>query len=131
MAYIKRVLLNGEKHNIMLKSILPKEMKGVMFISGYQGKGKSYLASQADFPQNIAFFDFEDKGEGIHNQLNFGWYKAISQEKNTPLGRAELLSKSIGELEQEKYTVAILDNISPLENALFEMLPLVIYMVAF
>ncbi len=91
----------------MSVSILPPEMKGVMFISGYRGKGKSYLASQADLPPNIAFFDFEDKGEGIHSQLGFGYYKALSQEENNPLARGQLLLKEIARLPRDKFTVII------------------------
>ncbi len=104
-----------------LQSILPKEMKGVMFISGYRGKGKTFLAAQADFPPNIAFFDFEDKGEGVHNQLGFGYYKALSQEKNNPLARGKLLLEEINSLPRNKFTVAIFDNIRPLEDALLTL----------
>ncbi len=104
-----------------LQSILPPEMKGVMFISGYRGKGKTFLAAQADFPPNIAFFDFEDKGEGVDSQLDFGYYKALSQGENNPIARGKLLLKVIHELQLDKYTVAIFDNIRPLEDALLAM----------
>jgi len=105
----------------MMKSILLPEMKGVMFITGRRGKGKSYLASQADFPNNICFFDFEDKGEGIHNQLQFGHYKSFSQAENNPLSRGKFLLSEIEQLENNKYTVAIIDNIRPLEDSLMAL----------
>ena len=104
-----------------LTSILLPEMKGVMFISGYRGKGKTTLAVQADFPWNIAFFDFEDKGEGYHNQLEFGYYKAISQAENNPLARGKALLEEVYELQPNKYTVAIFDNITPLEESLMAL----------
>ncbi len=107
--------------NNQLVSILPPEMKGVMFISGYRGKGKTYLAAQADFPPNIAFFDFEDKGEGVHSQLEFGYYKAISQSENNPLMRCKVLLEAVNELQSDKYTVAIFDNISHLESSLIAL----------
>jgi hypothetical protein len=99
-------------------SILPPEMKGVIVPSGYRGKGKTLFASQADLPENIAFFDFEDKAEGLHAQLHFGYYKSISQQENTPLSRGDLFLREIANLPEDKFTVAIIDNILPLEKSL-------------
>lgn len=106
-------------------SILPPEMSGLMFVSGYRGIGKSYLAAQADVPSNIAFFDFEEKGAGIHAQLNFGLYRALTREtadlhgpKASPHQLFEVITSAFNELESNRYTVAILDNIKPFENAL-------------
>jgi hypothetical protein len=113
--------MEGQKVEKQLKSILLPEMKGVMFISGYRGKGKTTLAVQADFPWNIAFFDFEDKGEGYHNQLEFSYYKAISQAENNPLARGKVLLEAIHELQPDTYTVAIFDNIRPLEDSLMAL----------
>ncbi len=101
----------------MSNSILSPDMKGVMFISGYRGIGKTFLAAHADFPANIAFFDFDEgKAEGLHNQLGFGYYKPV--EEREPLKRADMFQSEIEGLEQDKYTVAIIDNISQLEKAL-------------
>lgn len=98
-------------------SILSPDMKGVMFISGYRGKGKTFLAAHADFPQNIAFFDFDEgKSEGLHNQLGFGMYKPV--EENEPLKRADMFLSTVENMPQDKFSVAIIDNISPLEKAL-------------
>lgn len=98
-------------------SILPPDMKGVMFISGYRGKGKTFLAAHSDFPSNIAFFDFDEgKGEGLHSQLDFGYYKPV--EENEPLKRADMFLSEVNGLPQDKFTVVIIDNISPLEKAL-------------
>lgn len=106
-------------------SILPPEMCGVMFISGYRGIGKSFLASQADLPQNIVFFDFEEKGKGIDSNLKFGLYRALTAEA-TPSGRRkadpirlhDITMAAFDSLAQDQFTVAILDNVSPFELAL-------------
>lgn len=101
----------------MSNPILSPDMKGVMFISGYRGKGKTFLASHADFPQNIIFFDFDEgKTEGLHNQLNFGQYEPV--EENEPLKRADMFLATVKNIPQNKFTVAIIDNVSPLEKAL-------------
>lgn len=101
----------------MINSILSPDMKGVMFISGYRGMGKTFLAAHADFPKSIAFIDFDEgKAEGLHNQLGFGYYKPV--EEREPLKRADMFQAEIEGLEQNKYTVAIIDNISHLEKAL-------------
>ena len=102
-----------------MQSILSPEMRGVMFITGYRGIGKSFLAAQADAPDNIAFFDFENKGAGIHGQLNFGLYRALTQEATGgPPQLYDVAMDAFSNLEQDRYSVAILDNISPLELAL-------------
>jgi len=100
-----------------MDSILLPEFKGVMFFSGYRGKGKTYLAAHAEWPKNIAFFDFDEgKGEGLHKQLNFGYYKPV--EENEPLKRADMFFREVDALKSNKYTTAIIDNILPLEKAL-------------
>ncbi len=99
-------------------SILPPDMQGVMSISGYRGVGKSFLASQADLPQNIAFFDFESKGAGINSQINFGFYKPLTQmSAGSPMTLYQQTRNAINTLEQDKFTVVVLDNISPMEIA--------------
>jgi len=102
----------------MNQSILPPELAGTMFVTGYRGIGKSFLAAQADLPSNIAFFDFESKGAGIDSQLHFGLYRALNQETSNPLEMYDLVFKLFSELEQDRYTVVILDNIAPLELAI-------------
>jgi hypothetical protein len=93
-------------------------MVGVMFCSGGRGFGKSFLASQADLPDNIAFLDFESKGAGINTQLNFGMYKALTQESGGDPMRlhAETFS-AVANLEKDRYTVVVFDNVSPMEIA--------------
>lgn len=101
-------------------SILPEEMTGVMKISGYRGLGKSFLAATADAPENIAFLDYEAKGQGIHRQLNFGMYRALTSEATAgdPISLYNLSMETFANLEQDKFTVVVLDNISPLERAM-------------
>jgi len=104
------------------QSILPGEMRGVAFFSGYRGIGKSFLAAQADLPKNIVFLDYENKGEGIDSQLSFGMYRAITQEAADrglgPLGVSQITTEIINQLPEDEYTVLVLDNISPLELGL-------------
>lgn len=108
----------------MANSILPPEMRGVMFISGYRGVGKTFLAAQADIPSNVAFFDFEEKGSSLNAQLHFGLYRPLTQEvaelMGSDAGPGSLfpaITSAFSGLEKDRYTVAVLDNIKPLEDA--------------
>lgn len=107
----------------MNQSILPPEMTGVMNIVGYRGIGKSWLASQADDPDNVCYLDYEEKAEGIHHQLGFGMYHsvyrdALSNGKTDPVALYNYTSSLITSLPKGRFTVAVLDNISPLELAM-------------
>lgn len=104
----------------LAQSILPSEMRGVMTISGYRGIGKSFLAMQADNPANIAWFDFENKGRGINASAGFGLYRALTQEAagKNPVSLFGIAMKAFAELEQDRFSVVVLDNISPLELAM-------------
>lgn len=100
-------------------TILPSDINGVMTISGYRGIGKSYLASQADLPNNILFLDFESKGAGIDAQLEFGSYRALTQEAGEdPQALYRISYEAIETIKPNQFTVAILDNVSPFELAL-------------
>lgn len=100
-------------------SILPPEMSGVMFLSGYRGSGKSFLASQSDLPDNILFLDFESKGAGINAQLDFGSYRALTQEAGEdPQALYRVTIQAINDIPDNRYTVAIFDNVSPFEIAM-------------
>lgn len=90
-----------------------------MFLSGYRGSGKSFLASQSDLPQNILFLDFESKGAGINAQLQFGSYRALTQEAGEdPQALYRVTMQVINEIPDSRYTVAIFDNVSPFEIAM-------------
>ena len=102
----------------MHNSILPPEVRGVVKITGYRGKGKTSFLSRADDPDLIAFLDFEHKGRGFHNQLGFGFYKDMVAGTKGPSELYDVVLDTIANLEQDRYTVAILDNGSPLELAL-------------
>jgi hypothetical protein len=96
-----------------------------MFLTSHRGCGKSYLAASADRPENILFVDFELKGQGIDSQLNFGKYLSITSMTATekgfdykPLDTWAVFKRELIKVEKGKYTVAILDNIDPLEAAM-------------
>ncbi len=101
-------------------SILPAEMTGVMKVTGYRGIGKSFLAATADAPENIAYYDLESKAQGIHRQLNFGLYCSLTSEAKTgdPIDLYNLAMDAFATLEQDRFTVAVIDNVSPLELAM-------------
>lgn len=105
---------------MVTKSILPKEFKGVMFITGRKGVGKSFLAAQVDIPDNVLYLDFESKSESIHNQLGFGSYHCITEEASGRgnVGIWDVFNKVVAAIPQDRFTVAVLDNISPLELAM-------------
>ena len=113
--------MNDKK--VELESILPPDFNGgVVYISGKRGLGKSWLASQLEIPERVAFFDFEEKGQGIDAQLNFGLYTqptVEASEKGTdPLYIWNSVQNTIEKMEFGRYTVAIIDNVSYLELAL-------------
>lgn len=108
-----------------MTSILPNEMRGVMYISGLRGVGKSYLAVQADAPENLCFLDFEEKGSGINKMMPLGKYKSLTSEAAKrygatfkPIQLYDEIKRAFDEIESDRYTVLILDNISPFEEAL-------------
>lgn len=119
-----KILSNGDvvdtsTGEVMQRSILPAEMSGVVFITGYRGIGKSFLASTADAPSRIAYLDLEEKAQGIDSQLHFGMYRSLTSESagRGALGLWEVIAKAIAEIPRGT-TVCVLDNIAPLELAL-------------
>ena len=106
------------------RTILPPEFAGTMKFTGYKGIGKSWLAAQADLPANMMFMDFDQKGEGINSQLRFGKFHSMQSEaskgeiKSEPLVLFDYTMQVVNEIEQDRYTVVVLDNISPLEIAI-------------
>lgn len=108
------------------KSILPPELRGLCYLTGQRGVGKSFLAAQADIPDNVLFWDFEEKGSGIDAQLHFGKYLSISALAASqfgmefkPLQMMEVVRAQLNQVENQRYTVAVVDNIEPLETAFY------------
>ena len=103
---------------VKAKSILPDEFNGCMFFGGLRGTGKSFLAAQAENPKLVAFFDFdEEKGLPLHRSLGFGHYVSITTEAvgEGPLGWWNRMKAEIDKLPANQFTVAIIDNVSPME----------------
>ena len=105
----------------MEKSILPEEMRGVAFLGGRRGLGKTFLAAQVENPALVLFLNYDSrKGEGIHNQLKFGEYHDLTAEA-AGSGNIGLWNKTvevINKVPKDRFTVAIIDNVSPLELAM-------------
>lgn len=101
----------------MADSILHPEFRGVVFVAGQRGAGKTYFMAQAEDPELIAFFDLDSKGEGLHNQVNFGAYYPITTLAAGRGGVAlwQEFQRAIMDLPTGKFTTAIIDNVSPLE----------------
>jgi len=107
------------------KTILPAEMRGLVYLTGMRGVGKSFLASQADIPDNVLFWDFEEKGSGIDAQLHFGRYISVSALAANKFGMDfkpdqmwQVINEEINKVELGRYSVAVIDNLEPLENAM-------------
>jgi len=98
----------------MNNSILPIDMYGVMFIGGKRGSGKSFLASTMENPTRVCFIDFEEKGKILHQQLNFGEYHSVALSENL----FNQVLNIIENLEPDKFTVVIFDNVTHLEDAM-------------
>ena len=107
-------------------SILPRDVSGLMYITGLRGVGKSYLAAQADRPSLVCFLDFDDgKGRAIHEQLHFGMYRDVNAELTQELGAQwkapqmyQKLQKVIAEIPTGQFTICVLDNIDYIESSL-------------
>lgn len=106
-------------------SLLPAEVNGLVFITGRYGVGKSLLAATADRPHTTAFFDFDNKGHYLHEKLNFGYFADVMADivatdgtSYDPLALYRKIDALFSDLPANTYSVAVLDNIEPLENAL-------------
>jgi len=104
---------------ILPKSILlPEVQGGVVKVSGYRGTGKTSFLIRSENPALIAFLDFESKGKAFDNQLHFGLYTDLMEGTSGPLEVYSKTMKTIDNLEEDRYTVVILDDCSQLELAL-------------
>lgn len=110
------------------KSVLPKELFGVVFVTGQRGLGKTIFGVQTDLPENICFLDFESKGAYWNELLNFGLYvdvpSAVAQEmKGKDFGGREIwkyTKKLIDDLPPNKFTTLVIDTVGDFESYLGE-----------
>lgn len=118
-----------ETKTISRKSILPKELKGVVFVTGLRGLGKTLFAVSTDRPENIAFLDFESKGEYFHEQLGFGLYMDVPAQTAKLVGKGKdfdgkdvwkVVKKTIDDLPDGRFTTVVIDTVGDFEAALAE-----------
>ena len=104
----------------VVNSILPSALRGVAFITGRRGVGKSFFCATAENPELVCFIDGEAKGESLHEQLHFGEYHSVTEKASGrgPLGLWQETEKIINGIPKDKFTVVIIDNISPFELAM-------------
>lgn len=105
-------------------SILPAQAQNVCLITGFRGTGKSTFAATSDDPRNICFLDYESKGQGLHEQLGFGYYESIPDTVAAECGRLvpiEMFARTWQILEaipKDRFTVLVLDNIGMLQTGM-------------
>lgn len=107
-------------------SILPDQLTGTMYVTGFRGRGKSTLAAHSEDPDLIAFYDFDDgKGLSLHKQLKFGLYRDMVGEGTAQYGPVmtseqvyNFFHKAITDLPSGRFTVLVIDNIDWLERGL-------------
>lgn len=111
--------------NIIQDSILPRELTGVLTLSGTRNIGKTLLAIQSEVPSKILFIDMEEKSTGLDEQVQFGaYYPAISDFLGQRQGNFDAseffgyFENLIKKVEKDKFTVCIIDNIAYLESAI-------------
>lgn len=107
------------------ESILPKELTGVLTLSGTRNIGKTLFAIQSEVPSRILFIDCEEKTSGLNEQVQFGAYHPVISEflaqrqgnydASEFYGYFENLIKKV---EKDKFTVCVIDNIAYLESAI-------------
>lgn len=109
------------------KSLLPKELKGVVFVTGLRGLGKTLFSVQTDYPENVCFLDYESKGQYWHEQLKFGCYVDIPAAAAAAAGKGKdfngrdvwrVTKQTIDNLPENKYTTVIIDTVGDFETAL-------------
>ena len=104
-----------------IRSILPPDFwGGIMDIGGKFGTGKTWLATDADLPQNVALFDFDfGKAAGLHETQQFGLYhdmKARAHNKKAAWLWYDALDL-FNAIPENHFTVVVLDNVTELMTA--------------
>ena len=111
---------------MITKTLVPPALQGVIFVTGFFGIGKTSLLAQLDRPENVVFFDFDaGKSENLHSQLKFGAYFNVQAEVVKFAGKANYtdqdvfnwFAKTLTELPKDMFATAIIDNVTPLEQA--------------
>lgn len=100
-------------------TIVPPELKGTVLVTGELGIGKTTFALTAELPERTAMVDLDEKGYGIAvEQMGIGEYFAPTTETSEPWKVYELFDAWLTDLPQDKFTTAVIDNISVFEDGL-------------
>lgn len=105
------------------ESIIPGDIRHLIFITGHRGKGKTTFCLGVDHPANILMLDYESKGEGLAIPLGVGGYFSIMDECAETMGTMfkpiDIFNRTNQILEampRGRFTTLFLDNAGLLQE---------------
>lgn len=106
------------------ESIIPPDVKHLIFVTGHRGKGKTTFGLGVDDPNNILMLDYEAKGEGLAVPLGVGSYHSVLDDCVEVFGfgyRAihiyQRTKQILEAMPQGRFTTLLLDNGGILQDA--------------
>lgn len=104
-------------------SVIPSDVRHVIFATGFRGSGKTHFLLGIDRPENILFLDYESKGEGLARGYGIQNYFSVNDDCAETLGFGfrpiaiyERTKQIIEAVPEGRFTTIILDNASFLQD---------------